>query len=109
MCPHWTPCVAMCPYVSPICPQGVDWRCVRYMFGEIQYGGRVTDDYDKRLLNTFCKVWFSDDMFAPTFEFFKGYVIPQSTKIVDFQDYIQSLPQYDTPEVFGLHGNADIM
>ena len=50
------------------------------MFGEVQYGGRVTDDYDKRLLNTYCKVWFSEDMFSDKFKFYTGkFLVSQCT------------------------------
>lgn len=93
-------------YISLI--QGMSWKTICYMLGEIQYGGRVTDDYDKRLLNTFCRRWFSDAMFLPPFRFFKDHGIPTTTKINEYIDIINELPNYDSPEMFGLHTNADI-
>ncbi|NXA16441.1 DYH5 protein, partial [Sapayoa aenigma] len=87
---------------------GVNWSCVRYMLGEVQYGGRVTDDLDKALLNTYARVWFGEHMFSEKFCFYKDYVIPRGKTVEDYLQYIEQLPVVDTPEVFGLHPNADI-
>ncbi|XP_068603948.1 LOW QUALITY PROTEIN: dynein axonemal heavy chain 5 [Brachionichthys hirsutus] len=89
--------------------RGVNWSCLRYMLGEVQYGGRVTDDLDKRLLNTFTHVWFSENTCSDTFSFYKGYGVPDKAKtVLDVLRHIEALPPVDSPEVFGLHPNADI-
>lgn len=88
--------------------KGVSWQTLCYMLGEVMYGGRVTDDFDKRLLVTFTSVWFNETLLSPNFEFQKGYRVPMSRNLHTYTDYINSLPTSDTPEVFGLHPNADI-
>ena len=52
----------------------VSWSTIRYMICEVQYGGRITDDYDKRLLVTYGTKWMVDQLFTPGFEFYTGTI-----------------------------------
>ena len=74
----------------------------------MQYGGRVTDDFDKRLLCTFTSVWFSEALLTEGFKFYEGYPLPDFKTIEEYLDHIINMPLQDIPEVFGLHSNADI-
>ncbi|GAA55986.1 dynein heavy chain 5 axonemal [Clonorchis sinensis] len=89
--------------------KGIDWKCVRYMLGEIQYGGRVTDDFDKRLLVTYCKRWFQESLFNPDFMFATEIPMPPVMKLQDTLGWINELPPTHSPNVFGLHENANIV
>ena len=88
--------------------RGISWNTVCFMLGEVQYGGRVTDDFDKRLLCTFTNVWFSEGLLQPGFKFYEGYPLPDFKTIDEYMDHIINMPLQDIPEVFGLHSNADI-
>ena len=54
------------------------------------------------------QLWFFEGMFKPTFKFYKGYGIAVYKTVKDYLDFIDTLPLVDTPEIFGLHPNADI-
>ena len=88
--------------------RGISWNTICFMLGEVQYGGRVTDDFDKRLLCTFTNVWFSEGLLQPEFKFYEGYPLPDYKTIDEYTDHIINMPLQDIPEVFGLHSNADI-
>lgn len=40
----------------------VPWEDLRYLFGEIMYGGHITDDWDRRLVKTYLEVYLHPDM-----------------------------------------------
>jgi dynein heavy chain len=40
----------------------VPWEDLRYLFGEIMYGGHITDDWDRRLCKTYLEVYMHPDM-----------------------------------------------
>jgi dynein heavy chain len=87
----------------------VTWSTIRYMISEIQYGGRITDDWDRRQMNTFAEKFFQQSSLEPGSELHPGYTIPSGNDIAVYRAAIEnSLPEVDSPEVFGLNLNADL-
>ena len=86
--------------------EGIPWEALIFMTGHINYGGRVTDDWDRLCLVTMLKMCYSPDIFEEECFFTEDgtYRVPQT----GFVEYLNSLPQTDPPEVFGLHENANI-
>ena len=35
------------------------WEAIRYLISEVTYGGRVTDEWDRRLLNVYAMEYFN--------------------------------------------------
>jgi hypothetical protein len=91
--------------------QSPSWVAIRYMVCEVQYGGRVTDDYDRRLLSTIGERYFKEQAMklgSNSSEYPKGYCPKLLADISAAKSFVESLPHDDLPEVFGLHPNAEL-
>uniref|UniRef100_G3TTP3 Dynein axonemal heavy chain 14 n=1 Tax=Loxodonta africana TaxID=9785 RepID=G3TTP3_LOXAF len=88
----------------------IPWRALRYLIGEVIYGGRVTDNFDKQCLKTLLYKFCNPEVLKDDFSFSSDELIrqpvPESAHIEDFIYIIQSLPDDDSPEVLGMHPEA---
>ncbi|KAF5830619.1 hypothetical protein DUNSADRAFT_14266 [Dunaliella salina] len=92
----------------------IPWGTLRYLIGEAMYGGRVSDSFDRRILTTYLDEYMGDFLFD-TFQPFSFYQhkdvnisVPPTGPRELYVQAIDSLPLVQTPEIFGLHSNADI-
>lgn len=87
----------------------VPWDDLRYIFGEIMYGGHITDPWDRRTCNTYLKL-YQDPKLFDGMELAPGFKCP-SPNNMSYDGYIEyaetSMPQ-ESPPLFGLHPNAEI-
>ncbi|EGR30998.1 hypothetical protein IMG5_119660 [Ichthyophthirius multifiliis] len=88
----------------------IPWDALLFVIGEINYGGRVTDDWDRRCLKTILKKFYIKEALEDTYQFSQSkiYQIPKIGQIADYIQYIESLPLNEDPAVFGMNENANI-
>lgn len=69
------------------------WNSLKYLIGEVMYGGRVIDDFDRRITNCYMNEYMGDFLFDEFKEFHfymdenVDYCLPDEETVLK-EDYI---------------------
>jgi dynein heavy chain len=68
-----------------------------YVTGHINYGGRVTDDWDRVCLISILKKYYTADILDDSYQLSSSgiYQVPMEGTLQSFRDYISTLPLID--------------
>nr|XP_034195921.1 dynein heavy chain 7, axonemal-like isoform X1 [Osmia lignaria] len=93
--------------------EDVRFDAIRYLTGECNYGGRVTDEWDRRTLNTILSKFYCAELLDEKIYYFDetstSYYAPNLREFEAFMEYTRDLPLITQPSVFGMNENADII
>ncbi|KAM6897413.1 dynein axonemal heavy chain 9-like [Xenentodon cancila] len=81
---------------------------LRYLFGEIMYGGHITDDWDRRLCRTYLEEFIKPEMMDGEFSLMPGFPLPGNMDYNSYHQYIDENLPPESPVLYGLHPNAEI-
>ncbi|KAK4884824.1 hypothetical protein RN001_001095 [Aquatica leii] len=86
----------------------VPWDDLRYLFGEIMYGGHITDDWDRRLCKTYLIEFMQPELLDGELFYAPGFLAPPNTDYLGYHRYIDERLPPESPYLYGLHPNAEI-
>jgi dynein heavy chain, axonemal len=69
---------------------GIGFKALHYLVGECNYGGRVTDERDRRTVRALLYEYVSEAVLYDTFKFggLKDFVVPQALTHEEFLKHI---------------------
>ena len=92
----------------------IPWEDLRYLFGQIMYGGHIVNDFDRTLVVNYLEHFMRDELLdeMELFPFNKdedaSFMSTSPTTYERYLEHIDERLKGDTPIAFGLHPNAEI-
>ncbi|XP_035825271.1 dynein heavy chain 6, axonemal [Aplysia californica] len=90
--------------------EDVPWAALNYLTGQVTYGGRVTDDLDRRCLISLLNKFYCPGLFQADFSYDSNHMyqpVPETLNFNSVISFVEELPDYDTPDIFGMTENAE--
>ena len=88
----------------------IPFKVLTFLGAEVNYGGRVTDDKDVRLITSILRRFVNPGILEDGYPLSASglYKSIPGGSVEDYVEYIKSLPLNPGAEAFGLHENAEI-
>jgi dynein heavy chain len=90
----------------------IPWDDLRYIFGEIMYGGHIVDEWDRRMCEKYLLYFMKDELLdeiemIPYADGRLSWPSPQPGPHDKYVEHIETMPG-ESPLFFGMHPNAEI-
>lgn len=86
----------------------VPWEDLRYLFGEIMYGGHITDTWDRKLCRVYLEEFMNPSLIEGELLLAPGFVAPPYLDYAGYHQYVDDMLPPESPALYGLHPNAEI-
>ncbi|KAI8321400.1 dynein heavy chain [Martensiomyces pterosporus] len=96
-------------------PARIPWDAIRSLLSESVYGGRIDNEFDHHVLETFVERWFRADAYSVDFALVEDggggsrLLAPEGTMFEDFVKWCHDLPENEPPTWLGLPANAETL
>ena len=96
-------------------PSLIPWDAIRTIIHQSMYGGKIDNEYDMKILESLVNLYFNEKTYDFNYPLFKTssenqsnvLKIPDKSSNSGFIEWINSLPNVESPEWSGLPNNAE--
>ena len=97
-----------------ISPNNIPWEAIRVTISQSVYGSKIDNEYDMKILESLVNLYFNEKTFSLNYPLFKTssenqvnvLMIPEKSNSEEYLEWINSLPEIETPEWISLPNYA---